>query len=59
MLVDAQRQWIEVFKRERSNLWSYRIFGAEDTLELMSLDIQFSVASVYRNVVLLPEDDNR
>lgn len=58
MLVDMQRQWIEVFKRERSNLWIYRTFGSEDTLELESLDIQFSVASVYHNVILLPEDDS-
>jgi len=58
VLVDMQRQWIEVFKRERNNFWLYRAFGAEDTVELASLDIQFSVASVYRNVILLPEEDN-
>lgn len=58
VLVDTQRQWIEVFKREKNNFWLYRAFGAEDTLELASLDIQFSVASVYRNVILLPEEDN-
>lgn len=58
MLVDTLRQWIEVFKHERSNLWIYRSFGAEDTLELASLDIQISVASVYRNVILPLEDDN-
>lgn len=58
MLVDTQRQCIEVFKRERSNLWLYRTFGAEDILELVSLDIAFPVASVYRNVVLLPENDD-
>jgi len=59
MLVDTQRQCIEVFKREKNNFWLYRAFGAEDTLELASLDIEFPVASVYRNVILPPEDDDR
>ena len=58
VLVDTQRQWIEVFRRETSHLWTYRAFGNEDTLELLSLGIEFPVAHVYRNVIVLPEDNN-
>jgi Uma2 family endonuclease len=57
VLVDTQRQAVEVFRRGKNNLWTYHAFRQGDDVELASLGISFSIAKVYRNVVL-PEDNN-
>jgi Uma2 family endonuclease len=50
LLVDAEQQWIELFRRESNNLWSYHVFGPEDEIELMSIEAHFPMSSVYRDV---------
>lgn len=52
VLVDTQRQWVEVFRREKNNLWTYRAFEPGDDVELASLDIHFPIAKIYKNVAL-------
>ena len=52
VLVDASEQWIELFRRERNDIWSYHAFGPESELELTSVDACFPVSSIYRDVDL-------
>jgi Uma2 family endonuclease len=55
MLVNTQRFFIEIFRRETSNLWTYHAFGPYEEVALASLDVHFPVAQVYRNVELPSE----
>ncbi len=57
MLVDSQRQAIEVFRREKNNLWTYHALGTDDDVELVSPGVRFPLSKLYRNVVL-SEDNN-
>ena len=50
VLVDAEQQWIELFRRESNNLWSYHTFGPDSEVELTSVGAHFPIASVYRDV---------
>lgn len=55
VLVDAQRQSVEVYRRASSKLWMLHLFGPDDQVELASLGIRFLVAAVYEDV-MLPEE---
>jgi len=55
VLVDSQRPSVEVFRREKNNFWTYRVFESGDDVELVSLGVRFPLAKLYRNVIL-PED---
>ncbi len=55
VLVDTQRQAIEVYRRETDNLWTLHPFGPDDEVELASLGIHFPIAAAYRDVIF-PED---
>jgi Uma2 family endonuclease len=50
MLVDSQQPFIEVFKREENNFWTYHAFEAGDIVALACLDVRFPVSEVYRKV---------
>ena len=56
MLIDAQIASIEVFRREKHNLWTYHAFGAGEEVELSSLGIHFPLVKVYRNVVFSEDE---
>lgn len=58
MLVSSTYQAVEVFKRERKNLWTLRFFGPDDIVELTGLGVSFSVSAVYEGIIL-PEDGNQ
>lgn len=58
VLISSTYQSVEVFKRERKNLWTLQVFGPGDTVELSGLDVSFTVSAVYEGVVL-SEDDNQ
>ncbi|MGH2495166.1 MAG: Uma2 family endonuclease [Ktedonobacteraceae bacterium] len=55
VLVDAQRQSVEVFRRATENLWTLHPFGPDDTIELTSIGVSFPITAIYENVVLLDE----
>jgi len=55
VLVDTERQAIEVYRRETDSLWTLHPFGPGDEVELASLGIHFPIAAAYRDVVF-PED---
>lgn len=54
-LVDPHYPSVELFRRERGNLWTYCVFGREDEVEFTSLGVRFPVSNIYRNVVLPPD----
>ena len=56
VLVDSQRQAVEVYRRETGNLWVLHAFGPGDEVDLASLDVRFPVAAVYEDVVVPDED---
>ena len=47
VLIDAQRQAVEVFRRETENLWTLHPFGPGDTIELTSIGVSFLIDAVY------------
>lgn len=58
MLIDSQLPSIEIFRREKHNLWTYHAFGMGDEVELSCLSIHFPLAKVYRNVVFADDNQN-
>ncbi len=50
VLVNTQQPLIELFRRERGDLWTYRTFELDDDVVLASLDIRFAVSKVYGNI---------
>ena len=55
VLIDTQRQAVEVYRRQADTLWTLHPFGPSDLVELASLSLSFPIASLYENVEL-PED---
>jgi Uma2 family endonuclease len=55
VLVDTQRQAVEVYRRKTDTLWTLHPFGPGDQVELASLNLSFPIAALYENVAL-PED---
>jgi Uma2 family endonuclease len=56
VLVDSQRQTVEVFRREKNTFWTYHAFGPGDEVELASLSARFPLVKLYRNVVLAEDE---
>ncbi len=56
VLIDTQRQAVDVYRYATKNLWTLHIFGPGDIVELTSLTISFPIASLYEGVIL-PESD--
>ena len=50
LLIDSQRQAIEVYRRERRDLWVLRTISPETDVELASLGVRFSFDAVYEDV---------
>jgi Uma2 family endonuclease len=55
VLVNTTAQWIEVFRRERTNFWRYLAFEYDEEVELASVGIHFPISMVYRDVDNLQE----
>jgi Uma2 family endonuclease len=56
VLVDSQRQSIEVYRRESESLWTLHPFGPDDEVELASLGVHFPIADAYQDAVLPDEE---
>ncbi|MBA2678116.1 MAG: Uma2 family endonuclease [Ktedonobacteraceae bacterium] len=56
VIIYTEYQAVEVFKRERQNLWTLRAFGPDDVIELISIDVRFPVSRVYQKTIV-PIDD--
>ncbi|MBE3560648.1 MAG: Uma2 family endonuclease [Ktedonobacteraceae bacterium] len=57
MIVDSQRQAVEVYWRAKNDLWTLHAFSSQSEVYLHSLDVHFPIAEVYEDVELPPEDD--
>jgi hypothetical protein len=55
MLVDTQRQAVEVYRHQEDTLWILHPFGPRNQEELSSLSLSFPIEALYKNVAL-PED---
>ena len=51
VLVSAQEQAVDVYRRATDNLWTLHPFGQDDEVELKSINVRFPIASVYENVI--------
>lgn len=50
VLVDAQQQVIEVYRRAENHFWTYTLFGPGEQVELRSLGLTIPIASIYKKV---------
>jgi Uma2 family endonuclease len=56
MLINYQYPMVELYRREKSTLWTYHVFEEDAEVELASLGIRFPVISVYEDIVFPPEE---
>jgi Uma2 family endonuclease len=49
VLVASRYQAVEVYRRTAQGWTNYQAYGPGDEIELMSLDVRFPVAALYRN----------
>ena len=57
LLIDAQRPMIEVYRREKQDLWILRPFRLEEDIELVNLGIHFPASAVYEDIIFPPPDE--
>jgi len=58
LLIDAQRPMLEVYRREKHDLWILRAYRLDEDVELTNLGLRFPVSAVYEDVIFPPEDDS-
>lgn len=58
LLISSALSIIELFRREKHGFWALYTLGIEDSVELTSLGLQFSVADVYQDTSLLEEPND-
>ena len=58
LLISSSFTIVELFRREKHGFWALYTLGLEDSVELTSLGVQFSVAEIYQDTSLV-EDLNR
>ncbi len=51
VLVDTQRPTVEVYWREKNDLWLLRAFHLDDEIDLMHLGIHLSVKDIYEDSI--------
>ena len=56
VIIYTEYQSVEVFKREKQNLWTLRAFRPGDVIELVSVGIRFPFSAVYQKTTV-PIDD--
>jgi Uma2 family endonuclease len=57
VLVDTQRQAVDIYRRATQNLWMLHLYGEGDQVELASINIRIPIATFYENVLLLDDGD--
>jgi Uma2 family endonuclease len=55
LIVNANTLIIELFRREKQGFWTVHTLEQNDTVELTSLEVRFSVTDIYRDTSLLEE----
>jgi hypothetical protein len=49
---------LEVYRRERHDLWLLRAYQLDEDVELTNLGVRFPVSAVYEDVIFSPEDES-
>ena len=52
VLIDAQKQAVEVYRRQSDTLWTLHPFGPGDQVEFASLSLSFSIEALYEGIGL-------
>lgn len=55
LLISSDLPIIELFRREKNGFWTLYTFRLNDTVELTSLNIRFSVAKTYENTSFMED----
>jgi Uma2 family endonuclease len=50
MMIDSQLPLIEIFRREKNDLWMLYTFGLQDIVELTSINVRFPASDVYEGI---------
>lgn len=50
MLVSADEQAVDVYRRATEKLWTLHLFGPGDDVELKSIDVSIPIAAIYEDV---------
>jgi Uma2 family endonuclease len=58
LLISSDVSIIELFRREKNGFWTLYTLRLNDTVELTSLNIHFSVAKAYENTSFMEEQGN-
>ena len=58
LLIDAQRPMLEVYRREKHDLWILRAYRLDEDVELTNLGLHFRVSDVHEDVIFPPEDES-
>lgn len=58
LLIDAQRPMLEVYRREKHDLWLLRAYRMDEEVELTNLGVHFAVSEVYEDVIFPPQIEN-
>ncbi len=58
VLVDTQRQAVDVYRRASANLWTLHLFGPDDRIELASINVNFPIAALYEGVTLSEDTED-
>jgi Uma2 family endonuclease len=58
LLIDALRPMLEVYRRERHDLWILRAYQLDEDVELINLGLRFPVSAVYEDVIFPPQDES-
>lgn len=57
VLVDTQVPAVEVYRREKNDLWLLRTFHLDDEIDLLHLGIHFPIKDIYEDIVFPLEDE--
>ena len=49
---------LEVYRREKHDLWLLRAYRMHEEVELANLGVHFAVSEVYEDVIFPPENEN-
>jgi Uma2 family endonuclease len=52
VLVSSRFQFVEVYRRQQPEIWSYQAYRPEQLVKLESLDIALTFADIYRRVTV-------
>ncbi|MEI6262434.1 MAG: hypothetical protein WCR46_21355, partial [Deltaproteobacteria bacterium] len=59
VLIDSEKQWIEVYGRQNGANWTVDLFTPISPLILKSLDIKISLNEIYRDSGVITENSER